>query len=650
MPVQKPDLAEVVQAVKREEEEGEEIASPVDAEPASFDEEEHVDSDDLDSESVVPTYGSVAEGESSESPDFAEKEQVMPADEQPQASGRSFLADLPTDYSDLDLDAAPLHTVPVQAEGDSDTQFPPLGSTDFINEDDEVPREVAGIEGITIPLDVLDEADAPPALDVEGTGKVPADASLSSSAGDQAVELPIDYAAEQTIWTDEAREGDADAERSTEEEEDDLSSSRESYEPHGQADEALLEELLERQMGSVAGGAYIPAYASFNETAAHEDASESEASPSGAVVDESAEVTPSDESLYDTTPQSDFADEPSTDPHVTGLTTEVLTEYDVVQTEAHIDPTEGLEVIEAIESSTIPGTVEPTAAPILTPPPAAPESTPMHHPHSEDVDDFAFDEADAVLDEGETVEPEAEEAVAEPLPSLRTQTAPDTFDPEATESATATGSDAHHGVDETDEEDSSSAADARSGVQTSVRSPSTVAPVDVEQATGEESASSSEAQPPPIPDHPIITNPKAAVKASVVPVDVLESVLHNAPEPATLEAEPSASTSDEAAVASSAASEDAFLEEENESLSAFEASSVEGEDSDVSPIEEEDVSEASDADVEGSTASAADESGTNDDIAEEEEEDFDEDFDEEVEDEENSVADDARAAPVHVEL
>ena len=223
------------------------------------------------------------------------------------------------------------------------------------------------------------------------------------------------------------------------------------------------------------------------------------------------------------------------------------------------------------------------------------------------------------------------------------------FDPEATElTAVAAGYAAQHRPDETDEEDSPSTADAPSGIPTSVQSSPTVAHVDVEQVSSEDSESSFATQPPPIPDHPIIVNPKAAVEANVVPVDVLESALHAAPEPATLEAEPSASTSDNAAAAPSSVSEDTLLEQDDESVSAFEAPSVEGEDSEVSPTEDE-ASEASDADFEGSTASVADESGTNDDEAEEEEE-FDEEFDEEVEDEEVVVADDAHAAPVHVEL
>lgn len=645
MPVQKPDLEEAVQAAKREEaEEGEEIASPVDAESASSDDEERVESDDLDSESENPV-ASVSEGDSSEPLDFADEEEIASADEQPQASARSFLADLPTDYSDLDLDAAPLNTVPVQSEEDSETQLP-LGSTDLINEGDELPREVAGVDGTTTPLDVLDEADAPPALDVEGTGRVPADASLLSEE-DRSVELPIDYAAEQTIWTDEAPEGSANAERSVaaeeeKEEEVDLRSSRESYEPYGQADEALLEELLERQMGGVGGGAYIPAHAPFNETATHEDDNKAEVSP----PDASAEVTPSDESFHDSTPQSDSADEPLRDPHVTKSTTDVSIESDVDRTEEHIDPTEGLEVAEAIESSTVPSTVEPTAAPILTSPPAVPEPTPTHgHSYGENFDDAASDEADTTLDEEESDEPEAEAADPEPLPSLPTQTAPDTFDPEATESAA--GSDAQHRADETDEEDSPSTADAPSGVSTSMQSSPTVAPVDVEQASSEDSASSSATQPPPIPDHPIIANPKVAVEAGAVSIDeldVLGSVLHDAPEPAKLEVEPPASTSDEAAAASLSPSEDALpKQEDDESLSAFEASLVDGEYSELSPTEDEKL-EASGADFGGSTGSVAVESGTNDEDEEEEEE-FDEEFDEE-----EVEADDAHAAPVHVEL
>ena len=660
MPVQKPDLEEAVQAAEREEEEeeedGEEIASPsaaVDSAPASSDEAERAESesDAIASDTRDPAHDSVPKGDSVEPLDLSnDEEEIASADEQSRASAQAYLADLPTDYSDLDLEAAPLRTVPVQSEEDSDTQLPPLGSTEFINEGDEVPREVAGVDGITIPLDVLDEADAPPALDVEGTGKVAADASLSEE--DRSVELPIDYAAEQTTWTDEAREGSADADRSVKgEEEDDLSSSRESYEPREQADEALLEELLERQMGGIAGGAYIPAYASFNETAAHEDDTEAVVSPPDAVVDESAEITPTEESFHDSTPQSDSADEPSRDPHVTELTTDASAESDVDRTEVHIDPTEGLEVLEAIETSTIPSTIDPTAAPTLTRPPAVPESTPLHgHSHGEDFDAAALDAADAALDEEEEPdELEADAADPEPLPSLPTQTAPDMFDPEATElTAVAAGYAAQHRPDETDEEDSPSTADAPSGIPTSVQSSPTVAHVDVEQVSSEDSESSFATQPPPIPDHPIIVNPKAAVEANVVPVDVLESALHAAPEPATLEAEPSASTSDNAAAAPSSVSEDTLLEQDDESVSAFEAPSVEGEDSEVSPTEDE-ASEASDADFEGSTASVADESGTNDDEAEEEEE-FDEEFDEEVEDEEVVVADDAHAAPVHVEL
>ena len=647
MPVQKPDLEEAVQAAMREEaEEGEEIASPVDAESASSDDEERIESDDIDSESENPIT-SVSEGDSSEPLDFADEEEIASADEQPQASARSFLADLPTDYSDLDLDAAPRNTVPVQSEEDSETQLPPLASTDLINEDDELPREVAGVDGTTTPLDVLDEADAPPALDVEGIGRVPADASLLSEE-DRSVELPIDYAAEQTIWTDEAPEGSANAERRVAAEEEkkeevDLRSSRESYEPHEQADEALLEELLERQMGGVGGGAYIPAHPPFNGTATHEDDNKAEVSP----PDASAEVTPPDKSFYDSTPQSDSADEPWRDPHVTKSTTDVSIESDVDQTEGHIDPTEGLEVAEAIESATVPSTIEPTAAPILTSPPAVPEPTPTHdHSHSETSDGAAFDEVDATLDEEEeSDEPQAEAADPEPLPSLPTQTAPDTFDPEATESAA--GSDAQHRADETDEEDSPSTADAPSGVSTSMQSSPTVAPVDVEQVSREVSASSSATQPPPIPDHPIIANPKAAVEAGAVSIDeldVLESVLHDAPEPATLEVEPPASTSDEAAAASLSPSEAALpKQEDDESLSAFEASLVDGEYSELLPTEDKEL-EASGADFGGSTGSVANESGT-DDEDEEEEERFDEEFDEE-----EVEADDAHAAPVHVEL
>jgi hypothetical protein len=99
------------------------------------------------------------------------------------------------DYSDLDLEAAPLRTVPVQSEEDSDTQLPPLGST--------------------VPVPSTSSAGGASASSSTSSGIVmpstPATSRGTLSEEDRSVELPIDYAAEQTTWTDEAREGSADA-------------------------------------------------------------------------------------------------------------------------------------------------------------------------------------------------------------------------------------------------------------------------------------------------------------------------------------------------------------------------------------------------------------------------------------------------------
>lgn len=153
--------------------------------------------------------------------------------------------DLPTDYSDLDLDAAPEYVWPVDYE--STLQAEPLDGIEVQS----LPRDVAGVEGTTRPLDIVTEEDAPPPLDVEELGFVPA--SDATEIGGQAVsaDLPIDLDTEQTIWSDSTATkslGDESAHYL-----DDVTTDNVPYEEVEQADESLLEAILEQQMGYAAG-------------------------------------------------------------------------------------------------------------------------------------------------------------------------------------------------------------------------------------------------------------------------------------------------------------------------------------------------------------------------------------------------------------
>lgn len=259
MPPQKPDLEEVVEAEHRDLLTAEDGDEPVDGNVGSEGPEtDSAEDPEAPEEEVAPTE----DAEEEVQVDGDDEVGVQVEHEHVEADeGDATLDDLPAEaIIDLSADEA----ASASASGDQHLSDP-IPTAASAGEDHEevlspidvveaaageaIPRDTAGVEGTTQPLDVLDEEDAPPPLDVEGTEEN--DASAPPPADERQAELPIDLEAEQTIWTEEARAipSNDDVQESVAATETDGVA----YEPEEQADESLLEELLDQQMGPYAG-------------------------------------------------------------------------------------------------------------------------------------------------------------------------------------------------------------------------------------------------------------------------------------------------------------------------------------------------------------------------------------------------------------
>ncbi|GAA5986093.1 hypothetical protein JCM10908_006405 [Rhodotorula pacifica] len=533
MPVQKPDLEEAVAAAAQEEEEDTEVdgesEEPSLASPEEYEEERTAVESDL-AEADTPSEASA--DEAGEQYRLDDEPVSSTYDESHSDPGRSHLDDLPTDYSDLDLDAAPTQAVPVTYATEDDELHLPDDFAAFSEIEADLPREVAGVEGTTIPLDVVDLENAPPALDVEETGDVVAEDSLPQE--DSVVELPVDFDAEQTLWTEAARAVHPDIARNDDEEP--QGSSDDSYEPEEQADEALLEELLERQMGGVgAGGGYLPVYASYNDTSEHvADGTDAEELTSGEVDDDlTASPTSEEAPRVSETPQhsaSESLDVQSNLPN-------------------------GIENPDTVASPIAASTLEPTPSPASSTAQAVPEPTPVAEPapmhelmDDDDDDDFvdAGEKSSASLDEGEAAEDNAAEpaavAVAEPTSSLPVETAastsstPEVLAVETTLPAVVDELEVPTEEVETIEEALPLPAHAAYDPPTSIETATATSAsydaevVDLDSDQLEQGAFTASTPPPPIPDHSVVANPKASTELEDEQeevIDLLELMLHD---------------------------------------------------------------------------------------------------------------------------
>ncbi|GEM10597.1 hypothetical protein Rt10032_c11g4614 [Rhodotorula toruloides] len=165
--------------------------------------------------------------------------------------------DFPTDYSDIDESAAPLRPVriPVDEPAPSDSEHVAI-----VHDAEEAgePRDVAGVEGITVPLHADEvRADTVPPLDVEEIGEVPV-GSQDAGGVEYETELPIDLAAEHTIWEADAQDVSHVAE--TVASVVPVEDKTEPYVEEEQAsEEELLEQMMEQQMGYGGGVSAIAA-------------------------------------------------------------------------------------------------------------------------------------------------------------------------------------------------------------------------------------------------------------------------------------------------------------------------------------------------------------------------------------------------------
>ncbi|GAA5881028.1 hypothetical protein JCM3774_003073 [Rhodotorula dairenensis] len=493
MPVQKPDLEEAVEAAEYE--------TGAEAAARSANEVVPEASDDL---AQAHSDGLAEEGEDTDEESEAEVDAVPPYDladqlaaasaasSSPDMSARHHLADLPVDYSDLDIEAAPSRTVPVQS-GESEPEL----VADFaeLSTEEDLPRDVAGVDRTTIPLDVSDLEDAPPALDVEETGEVPI--AISASEEEQSVELPVDFASEQTLWTEENREGGSTSDQDDFEEE--PISADESYEPLGQADEALLEELLERQMGGVAGGAYLSPSPSFNETEDRQGHGEAEVLPTDDGPSADSAVTRS----------NDLVEEPSSNE-----TPEASTEPPLAPPESVADEAElaGIPApSEAVESSLATTTLEPTPAPAPTQPAAVPEPTlsrePWHDEASKQEVSASVDMAATATAERGQPEP-AEPAAEEPASSAPTPTETAHVSTAATSVVAVESGILEQAPTSDAGKPSPAPAHAPPTEPDLAASLPDEDTLDLDSASAQPAAAAATARQAPIPDHPVVANPK----------------------------------------------------------------------------------------------------------------------------------------------
>ncbi|BGO93612.1 Sec20 family protein [Rhodotorula toruloides NP11] len=321
--------------------------------------------------------------------------------------------DLPTDYSDIDESAAPLHPVRVPLEETAPSNRDYVAIVHDAEEAEE-PRDVAGVEGITVPLDAEEvHAGTVPPLDVEESGGDPL--AVEDEAGvEHQTELPIDLAAEQTLW-------DVD-EQDTPDVEEVLAASEppqtanEPYVEEEQAnEEELLEQMLEQQMGYGGG---VGAIAAANATAPLEEAAKEPAAAEPA-ADEQEEPAAEDE--YEEAEKQEEADVDSA--------ADVSNSSPLGETEeASADEAKTLETTSepsatvAAEEPTVAKAVELTSTPLdespATPEPPVPTST------SEPEPEFVEEPADNGVEE-ETAAPAAPPSEAEPAATATPTAAPE---------------------------------------------------------------------------------------------------------------------------------------------------------------------------------------------------------------------------------
>ncbi|GAA6003913.1 hypothetical protein JCM10207_006464 [Rhodosporidiobolus poonsookiae] len=166
---------------------------------------------------------------------------------------------------DLDHDAGAEPAAPVHIPVDDPALVvdSPAGIVHAAH-DAEGPREVAGPEGTTVPLtpgsaaeselaqdeeqDAVEPGTVPP-LDVDEQG-APAAAAEGAEDVPRQMDLPVDLAAEQSLWDEPAES----ASGSAGEPEPELEEEKQAeYVPEEQGDEKMLEEMLETSFGGVGG-------------------------------------------------------------------------------------------------------------------------------------------------------------------------------------------------------------------------------------------------------------------------------------------------------------------------------------------------------------------------------------------------------------
>ncbi|BGP02024.1 Protein transport protein sec20 [Rhodotorula toruloides] len=322
--------------------------------------------------------------------------------------------DLPTDYSDIDESAAPLH--PVRIPLDEPTPSDPEHVAIVHNaEEAEEPRDVAGVKAITVPLDADEvHVGTVPALDVEETGEVPL-AAEDEAAVEHETELPIDLAAEQTLW-------DADEHDTLEVEEGSAPSApiealEEPYVEEEQAsEEELLEQMLEQQMGY---GGELGAIAAANATAPVEHDQQDPVTSESTVEEKEEPVAAQGE--YEEAEEQEEVDVDGAADTSESAGFDETEEASVDQAETP-EPTPEPSSVAAAEEPTATKTVEPTSTPLdessATPEPPAPTSMIEAEP------DFVEEPVDDGV-EDETAAPAAPPSEAEPAAAATPTGTPD---------------------------------------------------------------------------------------------------------------------------------------------------------------------------------------------------------------------------------
>ncbi|GAA5890860.1 hypothetical protein JCM5296_003445 [Sporobolomyces johnsonii] len=246
----KPDLAEVAEAEEREEEpehtkeaDEEKVFHPLATfRPTRPDlDPQLADSNALLEENAIPVTSPLASSDvvAASSVSVEDAEEALP---EPTTMPLS-----PPSTSD-DLPPSPSPPKPEELLVGSDSPADSPRSIALSHEAQNVERDVAGVEGTTIPLDTKEvEEGTVPALDVKEEGLEPAAAGEEQEQGADKVELPIDLEKEQTRWDPSMPSSGSEppVEPTIPDEEHDHPS-----------EEQLLDEMLEQSMGGLAGVGY----------------------------------------------------------------------------------------------------------------------------------------------------------------------------------------------------------------------------------------------------------------------------------------------------------------------------------------------------------------------------------------------------------